>query len=285
MTVQFQEATKKKAKLRIALEGPAGSGKSYTALLLAKYLGGKQIGARDSEHDSLSKYADIVKFWRVAPDEHSLRDYIACLEAAAGAPFDIFIIDSLSHAWTGKGGALEQVDRLGGNKFTSGWRTVTPLQNQLVESMLAYPGHIIVTMRSKMDYVVELDATTGKSLPKKIGLAPVQRDGIQYEFDVILSLSLEGLISVTKTRCPALAGQIFPYADTEKIAKTLLAWLEDGVELSPLDQLIQEIRFASTRDALALVASRAKGLSDEDKKALRISYQKRLEELTVEVPL
>jgi hypothetical protein len=282
--MQFEQATKKKSKLRIALEGPAGSGKCMTSLLLAKFLNAKNVGARDSEHDSLSKYADVIPFKRVAPDDHSLSNYLETLDLAKRSGFDLFIIDSLSHAWTGKGGALEQVDRMGGNKFTNGWKLVTPLQNQLVESMLAFPGHLIATMRSKMDYVIEVDQHTGKSVPKKIGLAPVQRDGIQYEFDVILSL-MDGNISVTKSRCPALAAKVFKYEETKLIAEALLSWLDAGVELSLLDQLIQEIRFVTSREALQEVAVKAASLDEDDKKALRISYQKRLEEFGTEPTL
>ena len=128
------------------------------------------------------------------------------IEEARRAGYDNLVIDSLFHAWTGKGGALEQVERsggAGGNKF-AGWGKVTPLQNRLIDDILAYPGHVICTMRTKMEYVVE--EVNGKKVPKKMGIAPVQREGVEFEFDVVADLSQDGNLTISKTRCPGLSG-------------------------------------------------------------------------------
>lgn len=234
----FSPATKTQAKLRITLDGPAGSGKTYSSLLLAKVLGGK-TALIDTEHGSASKYADRFAFDTVSLKEFSLDTYLKTIAAAAAAKYEVLIVDSLSHAWTGRGGALEQVDRLGtggsNNKFTNGWKVVTPLQNQLIDAIVAFPGHVICTLRTKMEYIIEEDSR-GKKVPRKVGMAPVQREGLEYEFDVVADLDISGNVTITKTRCSDLAGNagLLKLADIESVGAKLKAWLMDGVAPSPV---------------------------------------------------
>lgn len=227
----FKKATKLQAKLRLTFDGPAGSGKTYSSLVLAKALGGR-VAVIDTEHGSASKYASLFDFDAAELPEFSLDTYIKAINAAAAARYDILIIDSLTHAWTGKGGALEQVDRMGGSQgkgFTSGWRTVTPLHTRLIDTMLAFPGHLITTMRTKMEYVLETDSK-GRQVPRKVGMAPVQREGMEYEFDVICDLDLAGNVTVGKTRCPELSGSagLLTHSEVPAMAEKLKAWLSEG---------------------------------------------------------
>ena len=102
--------------------------------------------------------------------------------------YDIIIVDSLSHAWNGKGGVLEIVDEVLARKKTSnsmvGWKEATPIHQNLIENIVSSGIHIIATMRSKQEYVIEKDSK-GKTQINKKGLAPIQRDGMEYEFDVV----------------------------------------------------------------------------------------------------
>jgi hypothetical protein len=223
---KFAKASKAQAKARVALMGVTGSGKTYTALKIATDMGGA-VALIDTEHGTASKYADQFSFDTLSLTSYEPDTYVAAIKAAVG--YDVLVIDSLSHAWAGKNGALEQVDQIAkrsnsGNKFQA-WGDVTPMQQRLVEAMLSFPGHLIITMRSKMEYVLE-ENERGKKVPRKIGLAPVQRDGIEYEFDVVGDLNLMHELIVTKTRCPALDGAIVLKGDG--IGATLKAWLEDG---------------------------------------------------------
>lgn len=226
----FQKAVKTQARARITFDGPAGSGKTYSSLVLAKALGGR-CALIDTEHGSASKYADLFDFDQVSPDEFSLDTYLKLIKEARG--YDVLVIDSLSHAWMGKGGAMEEVDRVGGReKFTSGWRTVTPKHNELIDSILAFPGHVICTMRKKMEYVLDTEVRNGKSVqvPRKVGMAPVQREGMEYEFDVVIDLDVEGNLHVAKTRCSALQAKRnqLRHADVPELGAMLKAWLTDG---------------------------------------------------------
>ncbi len=225
----FTKATKKQSKLRLALIGPSGSGKTYTALTLASGLGEK-VALIDTERGSASKYANLFGFDVQELDSFHPDQYIRAIAEAAEAGYDVLVIDSLSHAWSGKGGALEMVDQFAkqdksGNSF-SAWRNVTPVHNRMVDAIISAPLHIIVTMRSKMEYSQEKDER-GRTVIRKVGLQPVQRDGLEYEFDVVADMDQDNTLVVTKTRCPDLVNVVIE-KPTKNLAAVLRSWLEDG---------------------------------------------------------
>lgn len=227
---RFQKATKKQARLRLALVGPSGSGKTWSALDLATHLG-KRVALIDTERGSASKYADRFAFSVVELENFAPRDCVEALADAEREGFDVIIVDSLSLFWSGKGGALEMVDnaaaRSRGNSYVA-WRDVTPEQTRMVDAILASKAHIIVTLRAKTEYVLETDSR-GKQTPRKVGMAPIQRDGLEYEFDLVADLDTDNRLMVSKSRIPALSGHV-SQRQTAAVADMLRAWLEDGAE-------------------------------------------------------
>lgn len=226
----FKKAIKTEAKLRLAIAGPSGSGKTYSALAIGTALGDK-VAVVDTEHGSASKYADLFDFdvLEMHAPFHPDR-FVVAMEEAASAGYDVLIIDSLSHAWNGPGGLLEIVDQIGKRMKTSNsfaaWKDATPIQNNLIESIVAAPVHVIATMRSKQEYVLESVERNGRtvSVPRKVGMAPVQRDSMEYEFDVYFDMDVENNAIVQKTRCPALTGKVFSKPG-EDVAAMLQEWL------------------------------------------------------------
>ncbi len=226
----FQKAERKKAKLRLALCGPSGGGKTYSSIKIAHGLGGK-IAMIDTEQGSGELYADLCDY-DVArlTQPFTPQKYVQAIKAAEQAGYNTLIIDSLSHAWSGQGGILEEVDKRKGcqkNQFTA-WRDVTPMHNALVEAILQSTCHVIVTMRSKTVYDLQKD-DQGKLKPMKIGLAPIQRDGMEYEFTVVLDVDPEKHIArSSKDRTGLFDGQYFvPDVET---GEKLLTWLNSGIE-------------------------------------------------------
>lgn len=252
---RFSKATKKKAKARVALVGPSGSGKTYTALLLARGLVGADgtIAVIDTERASASKYADdVTAFDALDLDRHSPGEYVDAIRDAAREGYDCLVIDSLSHAWNGRGGALEMVDnaskRSQGNSYVA-WRDVTPQHNALVDAILTYPGHVVVTMRAKTEYVLET-GKNGKQTPRKVGMAPIQRDGMEYEFDVVADMDLDHNMMISKSRCSALADAVINKPGAA-VAETLRAWLSDGVDAPAPDATIAPAREPAPHPAVA----------------------------------
>lgn len=222
----FRKATKTAAKLRLALIGPSGSGKTYTALSVAQHLGGG-VAVIDTERGSASKYADVFEFDTMGLETFSPEVYVKAIQEAGKLGYGTLVIDSLSHAWVGRGGALEIHDNAVARQRTqnsyTAWREVTPLHNAMVDAILQCPCHVIATMRAKTEYVQEKD-DRGKTTVRKVGMAPVQRDGLEYEFDVVGDLDWEHNFIVSKTRCPALSGAVMKKPG-EELARTLSAWL------------------------------------------------------------
>ena len=232
--MSFVKARKSQAKLRLAIIGPAGYGKTYSALRIARGLAGPagKIAVLDSEHGSASKYADRFEFDVLAEPwgEFSPAEYRRRLRLAEEAGYDVIIVDSLSHAWAGAGGALEMVDAAAarsrsGNSFAA-WRDVTPEHNKLVEAMLACRAHLIVTMRAKTEWVLE-ENDRGKKEPRKVGLQPVQREGLDYEFDVVGDVDAAHRFIVSKTRYSALFRKVVE-EPSEELGAELGRWLSDG---------------------------------------------------------
>lgn len=225
----FKKATKSQSKLRLCLFGVSGSGKTYTSLLLAKALAaGGPVALIDTERGSASKYAgDVADFDSLELTSYEPAKYIKAIRAAADERYPVLVIDSLSHAWAGRGGILDQKDAKGG-RF-EGWKDLTPQQNDLLEAILGYPGHVILTMRAKTEYVVDQVEKNGRTVasPRKVGLAPVQRQDMEYEFDVVLRLDADNIAHVEKTRCAALTGLSIRKPGAE-LAEMLRAWLSDG---------------------------------------------------------
>jgi hypothetical protein len=233
MNLTFKKATRQQSKLRLALIGVSGSGKTWTALTLAKHLG-KRIAVIDSECGSASLYAgDAADFDVLNLDTFAPRTYVEAIHTAEQAGYDVIVIDSLSHAWMGKDGALEMVDKAAkrsrsGNSFTA-WRDVTPEHNALVDAMVRCRAHLIVTMRSKTEYVVQ-DGPNGKKTVEKIGMAPVQRDGLEYEFTLVGEMDLGHNLVVSKSRCSALDGAVISRPG-KAVADTLAKWMNEGAPL------------------------------------------------------
>jgi nucleoside-triphosphatase THEP1 len=226
----FKKATKSAAKLRLGLVGPAGSGKTMTALRIAHGLGGR-VAVIDTERGSASLYSGEqgLDFDVLELDSYEAENFIGAIRQAEQAGYDVLIIDSLSHAWAGKGGILEFVDqaakRSGGGSF-SGWRDATPRHNQLVDAILGAKLHVICTLRSKVEHVIE--QVNGRTQVRKVGLQPVQRDGLEYEFTVVADVTQDHELIITKTRAAWLKDKIIREAG-EELGRQLAAWLSDGL--------------------------------------------------------
>lgn len=231
MIFTFQRAVKAQEKARIALDGVTGGGKTWTALTLGTFFADKEggrIAVIDSERSSAKKYASDFDFDHLTLPDSSPHTYIAAINAAIEGEYSVIIIDSLSHAWEGTLDLKDSVSKRSrsGNSFDA-WREVTPVHNQLIDTMLRAPAHIIATMRTKTEYLVEKDEHTGKSSISKVGLRPMQREGVEYEFDIVGDLDTENTLVISKTRCSALNGAVVRKPGNE-LARTIWDWLNDG---------------------------------------------------------
>lgn len=261
------EAVREQLYARVAVCGPTGSGKSWTALQWARILAGEDgpVGVVDTENRSAAYYAPKpgetpkrahyydppYRFMHLAvkPGDYDPRDLGKWIDAAADdlAPngpnnptgkAGVLIIDSLSHYWEGEGGTLQIVDDAGRGNSYAGWKEGTPAQRYMVDKIIHAPFHVIVTMRSKMEYVLEDTINKqGKkvSSPRKVGMAPVQRAGIEYEFTVVADMDLEHAMTISKTRCDLLDGTVAHKGRSAEVAETFSEWLGSGATMRVTD--------------------------------------------------
>lgn len=260
MALFTQKAVKEKLKARVAIDGPTGSGKTWTALQWATIIAdGAPIGVIDTENRSAAYYAaapgqevnrlnpwdppyDFFHF-PVAPpyDPRRLADFVMAAADDLGED-GVLIIDSLSHYWEGDGGTLDIVEDAagrsgGGNKF-AGWKEGTPAQRHMLDTIVHAPFHVICTMRSKMEYTLVEYSYTGKdgkqrtgSRPEKVGMAPVQRAGVEYEFTVVADMELPShRLYVSKSRCDVIADAVADPGRSHEVAQAFAEWLATGVK-------------------------------------------------------
>lgn len=229
--LQIQKAQKSQVKLKLALTGTSGSGKTFSALVIATGLG-KKILVVDTENGSASLYADKFEFDTIVVHPPFTPQTVTdAINLAVTNGYDTIILDSISHYWAGTGGLLQQKEALDatgkGNGFTN-WAKMTPMQEKMIDSILQSPINIIATMRSKQEHVIE--NVNGKNVPKKVGLAPIQRDGVEYEFTTVFDLSNQGMALASKDRTGLWSATI-PFMITPEVGKTILEWCQKGVVL------------------------------------------------------
>lgn len=246
--LHIQPATKTQSRLRLALFGPSGSGKTMSALRIGTGLlePSQRLGVIDTERGSAAKYSDRWPFDVINLPTANPKDYTAAIDLFTQAGHDVLIIDSLSHAWEW---ILDLVDKLGTTKFRSNkwaaWSEATPLHQHLVDAILAYPGHVIVTMRSKTEWTVEEDG--GKRTPVRVGLAPRQRDGLEYEFDLVMELNAENIGRVLKDRTGGALQDALIERPDEETGRRLAEWLSAG---APADAPAHATRTTATLGGL-----------------------------------
>ncbi len=246
----FRKAQRKNAKLRLALFGPSGSGKTYSSLQIAQGLGEKVV-LIDTERGSGELYSHLCDY-DVADIQPPFtpEKYINLIREAEAAGYGTIIIDSLSHSWSGEGGLLDIHDKAtqasrSKNSFMA-WREVTPQHNRLIDTILQSSAHVIVTARTKVAYEVQ-DGSNGRKAPVKVGLAPVFREGLDYEMTVVLELSIDGHVATSsKDRTGLFDGQY--ETPSPRTGKKLLDWLTSGVDIA--DQAMADLEVVLGLDAL-----------------------------------
>jgi hypothetical protein len=224
VSLNFAPAVRSEAKARVALLGPTGAGKTWTALEWANALG-ERIGVIDTENNSASLYSDVYSFQSAPwPPPYDATKLAAAIKHAA-KQFDVLLLDSLTHFWAGEGGVLDVVDRntRGGNSYVA-WKSGTPIWRGLLDALIFAPCHVIVTMRSKMDHAI-VEGDDGKKKVEKVGMAPQARNDVEYEFTVVGELDQQHRLTITKSRCAALADQVAAPHQAGQLALTLRDWL------------------------------------------------------------
>lgn len=253
----FKKAERKKARLRLGLTGPSGSGKTFGALKIAQGLGGK-IAVIDTERGSASLYASWCDFDVLELDPpYTPESFVKAMKDAEEGGYDVLIIDSITHEWSGVGGCLELVDQIAQAKFKgnswSAWNVVTPRHRAFIDSILRSPMHIIITMRSKTE-TAQVEEN-GRKKVVKLGMKAEQRDGFEYEMTCILDAQHDSNYALpSKDRTGLFTGRD-PFKISEETGVMLRDWLESGAE--PVKEVLSEQQIADHKAAIEAAADMA----------------------------
>lgn len=219
--MNLRKSERKQAKIKLALQGSAGSGKTYSSLLLAKGLCDgdlSKVAIIDTENGSADLYSHLGEYNVLTLEApYTPENYIKAIDLCEKGGMEVIIIDSISHEWDE---LLDFHSKLAGNSFTN-WAKVTPRQKAFVDRLLQAKTHIIATMRSKQDYV--LNQKDGKFVPEKVGLKAVQRDGVDYEFTLVFEVDIKHYAIASKDRTGLFAGKP-DFIISEKTGREIAEW-------------------------------------------------------------
>ena len=242
--MHLQKATRSKARMKLALQGASGSGKSLGSLLIAFGLCGNwnKIAVIDTENKSSNLYAHLGDYNTLSvAAPFTPEKYIQALKLCEDSKMEVIIIDSISHEWDGGGGILEVHSNMSGNSFTN-WGKLTQRHNAFVQAILQSDCHIIGTIRTKQDYV--LNEKNGKMVPEKVGLKAIQRDGFDYEFTIVLDIDNKHNASASKDRT-SLFSNVPEFKISVQTGKLIKDWCNQG------EDIINEIMVDKTIDVMS----------------------------------
>lgn len=247
----LRKAQRKRVKLKIGLVSASGGGKTLGSLLIAYGIVRnsypsisdeevwEKIAIIDTENGSGELYSnrDIANIhigeYCTVPLEPPFESskYIEAINLCYNSGIEVIIVDSLTHLWSGEGGALDKqanIAKRTGNSFTS-WKEPKKEFRAVIDKILQTDSHFITTMRSKVEYSQEKDGN-GKTTVRKVGTAPVAMDGVDYEFSVVFDLDFDHIAAASKDRTGLFDGKYIKLSPD--VGKALISWVNETPEVS-----------------------------------------------------
>lgn len=236
--MQLEQAQRKNVKIKLGLQGSSGSGKSYSALQLAFGLTNDwaKIAVIDTENRSSELYSHLGNYNVLAlSPPFSPERYIEAIEVCKRAGIKVVIIDSISHEWDY---ILEEHSKLTGNSYTN-WAKFTPRQTAFINAILQCDIHVICTLRAKQDYV--LSEKNGRYVPEKVGMKPIQREGVDYELTLVFEIDIKHNAVATKDRTGLFVSKP-EFKITSETGRAILNWCSQGIEKPQLTDGFESLK-------------------------------------------
>lgn len=250
--MEIRKSERKKAKIKLALQGSAGSGKTYSALLIAKGLidgDFTKTAIIDTENGSADLYAHLGNYNVVTMEPpYSPERFIEAISLCEKSGMEVIVIDSISHCWDY---LLDVHSNMPGNSFTN-WGKITPRQNAFINKILQSNTHIISTMRVKQDYV--LNQKNGKMIPEKVGLKAIQRNDLDYEFTIVFDVDIAHQVKASKDRTGLFIDKP-EFVINAATGKKIKQWCENG-HGSGKQEIHMEIETCETIEGLRHIYSK-----------------------------
>ena len=244
MALEFKKAKRVQAKIKIAIGGTSGSGKTMSSLLLGYGLVKAEhpewtdeqvwdhICILDTENSSGSLYVGThIGAYRIGEyntiqieppyEEQTLID---CLTMCENHKMECVIIDSASAFWVD---ALETQGKIAERTKSnfSAWKPVKADQNKMMQAILQCRAHVISNYRAKTEYTQEV-GDNGKKVVKSLGMGIIAEGNSQYEYTLMLMLDADHVANATKDRTGVFDGKFFTV--TPETGAKLYQWLSEG---------------------------------------------------------
>ncbi len=276
--MKLRKSQRKNVKIKMALQGISGSGKTYSSLLIAKGLtngGFSKTAIIDTENGSADLYTHLGQYNVLTlKPPFTPESYTQAIDVCLKEGMEVIIIDSISHCWYE---LLDFHSRLVGNSFTN-WNKVTPRHKAFINKMLQADAHIIATMRTKQGYI--LNHKDGKYIPEKVGLKAIQRDGTDYEFTLVFELNTKHFASASKDRTNLFSGKP-EFIINAATGKKILNWCDEGND-TELNKVEREIDRCKTIKGLRHIFTKYSQLQ-EQLKPLILKKKREIENIETQI--
>jgi AAA domain len=246
----FEKPKPLKAALKMALFGAAGSGKTFTSLLISEGLAqhtGKRVAYIDTEFGT-AFYGQTVPQRSVHPDRFdfdvlhtkSITEVLAALKQLDLERHGILVVDSISHLWDACRNAYTGRQTKSGSIPMHAWTAIKRPYKELMHFLLASPIHVLICGRQGIDYGE--DEASGEL--KSLGFRMRAEGETAYEPDVLLRLEAHRpaknkptipVAHVEKDRTGILAGQTIAWPKFDNIAKPLIGLLGTNHATAPTE--------------------------------------------------
>ncbi|MRB58057.1 AAA family ATPase [Bacillus thuringiensis] len=275
---QVTDAQREKEKAIIGFIGCSGSGKTVSALIVAYGMMKEaypkaseaeiwqKIGVIDTEHRRSKLYANleiggirIGQFRHIDfPPPFTTERYNFAVITMKNAGTEVVVIDSISHNWMGEGGIVETHGQMSGNSFQN-WGKLAPETNKLIKTLTQNDIHMLVTFRTKTEYVVEPNSD-GKMAPRKVGTKPVQKEEMEYEFMLNFIIDIDHVADTSKDNTQMFEGH--PQKITADVGRKLYQWLELGLDVKAEEENKRNNLIAQIKEIVNTSDDAAKMLSE-----------------------
>lgn len=270
--MNLQKASRKKAKMKMAVLGPSGSGKTYSSLLLANGIcdNWDKVAVIDTENNSADLYSHLGPYNTLSlAGPFSPERFIQAIEVCEKEDMEVIIIDSISLEWDF---LLNYHASLQGNSFTN-WGKITPRHNAFIQKLLQSNCHIICTTRTKQDFV--LNEKNGRMIPEKVGLKPVQRDNLEYDFTIVFDLDIRNNAKISKDRTGLFSNNT-EFKITTDTGRLIQSWCNNGTDIMPNDVSVRINESKSLNELFTLFKS-----YPQFKEVLRPEFEQRKREIVL----
>jgi len=250
----IKKAVRHAVNLIMSISGVSGSGKTYTALLMAGGLAGPngKVGFIDTENGRGCMYADSPGIMAAIPQGYDVIEltapfspahYIEAIDEFERAGYRVLVIDSGSHEWEGIGGCTDMAEADKGR-----WNRAKRENKRFVMRLLNSNMHIIVCLRAreKSKIIDKKDSPDGKEKVIPLGILPVSEKNFPYEM-IVSFLVEEKTHFAQPVKLPEQFQSMFatPKMLTKEDGEKIRKWNEAAPEADPAEKLKRQSRAAA----------------------------------------